>query len=112
MEAILILREQDFKSKKKALAYIADELAFPAYFGGNLDALMDCLRDIEAPTNIALVPNPNEAPKSWFTAICETILDAAEENANIRLFSPIGTEAEDEPMEEEWDEAADAWDEK
>jgi len=36
--------------KARTLAGIASALAFPEHFGGNLDALADCLRDIATPT--------------------------------------------------------------
>ncbi len=35
--------------KAASLAAIAHALDFPAYFGGNLDALWDCLQDIATP---------------------------------------------------------------
>ena len=34
--------------------YLTRELAFPAYFGRNLDALHDCLTDIASPTRLVL----------------------------------------------------------
>lgn len=125
MDKILILNERDFRSKKKMLSYIAVELAFPEYFGQNLDALMDCLRDIDTPTNIALVP-ADTTSKAWFRDICETVLDAADENANLAVFRPAAAEEtlfpdirEDDPPagdardeETEWNEAVEAWDEK
>lgn len=33
-------------SREDAHAYIAETLAFPAYYGNNLDALYDCLTDM------------------------------------------------------------------
>ena len=48
MEKILIIREADFEDKEEALDRIAAELGFPEYFGRNLDALYDCLCDLEA----------------------------------------------------------------
>jgi len=33
--------------KKALLDHLAAELAFPAYFGGNWDAVMDCLTDFD-----------------------------------------------------------------
>ena len=97
MEKILIIREQDFRSKKKTLEYRASELEFPEWFGNNLDALMDCLTDVWEPTNIALDPLPDEEPRSWYSDICEVILDAAAENSNISVFRAVRPEpAEDE----------------
>ena len=34
--------------------YLTEELAFPDYFGRNLDALHDCLTDIGVPTRLLL----------------------------------------------------------
>ena len=34
--------------------YLTRELAFPAYFGRNLDALHDCLTDVATPTRLVL----------------------------------------------------------
>ena len=34
--------------------HLQKELAFPAYFGRNLDALHDCLTDIASPTRLVL----------------------------------------------------------
>ena len=34
--------------------YLQKELAFPAWFGRNLDALHDCLTDIGTPTRLVL----------------------------------------------------------
>ena len=95
MEEILVLREGDFRSKKKMLEHIADELSFPDYFGQNLDALMDCLSDVDQPVNIALDPDPSMADKAWYRDICEVIYDAAAENRNIRVFTGLTIEEAD-----------------
>lgn len=41
--------------RAQAHAYIAETLSFPPYYGGNLDALADCLSDLSARTRITLV---------------------------------------------------------
>ena len=81
MESILIIRESDYESKEEALGRIAEELNFPEYFGMNLDALFDCLRDVDEPLNVALDPSDD-----WFFGICEAFRDAAAENGNINLY--------------------------
>ena len=92
MEDILIIRKTDFETKTELLDHIADALDFPPYFGRNLDALFDCLCDLEQRINIALDPLPplpedlEEDAEGWFEDVCYTILDAAVENGNIRVF--------------------------
>ena len=83
MEEVLFIREKDFKSKREALSYIASELDFPSYFGKNLDALFDCLAEMDEPVFIALDPVPTDDSKEWYQKICEVISDAAAENENI-----------------------------
>ena len=96
METVLILKEKDFESKKEMLSYIAEELSFPNYFGNNLDALVDCLREVSEPTNIALVSASTDEPATWYRDICETIIDCAIENEKISLFVPIVIEKDEE----------------
>ena len=46
-------------STREALhEYLADELSFPAHYGGNLDALFDCLTEVEHPVEFVM-----EAPE-------------------------------------------------
>lgn len=96
MEKILIIRESDFKTKADALEHIASELGFPSYFGGNLDALFDCLCDLDEDTNIAF-DNPvfGESPE-WYVMLCDTVIDAAMENECITLYCPVSFEDMDE----------------
>jgi RNAse (barnase) inhibitor barstar len=95
MEKILIIGANDFDKKKEALGYIASELDFPSYFGGNLDALFDCLCDIEDKVNIAIDPIEVDESPDWYEALYDTIVDAALENENINLFFPAITDIED-----------------
>jgi len=49
--------------KKALLDHLAAELAFPAYFGGNWDAVMDCLTDFEG-NSLVIVANSDLLEKS------------------------------------------------
>lgn len=60
------------------LATIATALAFPAWFGANLDALYDCLTDIEGGVLIALRGLP---PGRASAAILDVFRDAADDFA-------------------------------
>ena len=98
MESLLLIRQKDNKTKKSMLSYIAEELSFPDYFGNNLDALYDCLTDIDEPTNIALDPIPSDESEKWYQSIYKVLLDAAAENENIKVFGAINV---DEDVDEE-----------
>ena len=96
MEPILVIRKKNYTTKKKMLSYIAEELNFPDYFGNNLDALYDCLTDIDEPINIALDPIPSDESEKWYQGIYKVLLDAAAENENMKLFVAIHVDSEDD----------------
>ena len=55
-------------SKREALDAIAAALGFPDHFGHNLDALWDCLTDLERPTALVWAgwePLAVRAPADW-----------------------------------------------
>jgi RNAse (barnase) inhibitor barstar len=70
-------------SDEIALSEIARELRFPEYFGKNLDALNDCLRDLEIPNEgglaIVLLHYDRFAVKN--PQVVYTILDVFADNA-------------------------------
>lgn len=51
----VFIEEADFATEDALHAYLARELGFPAYYGNNLDALNDCLADVDEPTLVAIV---------------------------------------------------------
>ena len=61
-------------------AAIGEALSFPLYFGGNLDALYDCLTEIGTPTAI-VVTDAAAADRT----ILRVLRDAARENSNLTL---------------------------
>lgn len=68
--------------KKELHARIADALDFPDWYGHNLDALMDCLTDLEdtAVTVTGRAGLPFDAEGFW-----ETFRDAANENPRLHV---------------------------
>lgn len=61
--------------------YLSEELAFPPYFGRNLDALHDCLTDIGEPTRLILTGTASP-PAQRFLPV---IKDAAKRNRNLSV---------------------------
>ena len=61
-------------------AYIKEKLDFPDYYGENLDALFDCLTEMDRKTII--IKDSNIVDKE----IVATFMDASEENPDINLI--------------------------
>lgn len=69
--------------KHELHARIAEALCFPDWYGHNLDALMDCLTDLDE-TTITLTGReglPFDADGFW-----ETFTDAANENPSLTVI--------------------------
>ncbi len=50
----ITLNGKEMTSRASAHAYLAKQLSFPDYYGGNLDALHDCLTGIGESTHIII----------------------------------------------------------
>ena len=62
--------------------YLRSVLALPVYYGANLDALYDCLTELDAVTEL-VVPAviADEAHLGWYgEQLLQVLQDAAEEN--------------------------------
>ncbi|MBR3159895.1 MAG: barstar family protein [Atopobiaceae bacterium] len=70
------LRESELATPEEAHARLALKLDFPDYYGANLDALEDCLGDIDEPTRIVLVRAEEET--AWFDDFVEVICESAQ----------------------------------
>ena len=66
----------------------ADALAFPDYYGNNLDALHDCLTDISEETRIRLLNwmDAEQRLGNYARSAKRAILDAATENRNLAVI--------------------------
>ena len=60
--------------------YLAEKLNFPDYYGKNLDALYDCLTDINEETEIQLT-----AEEESFLPLKKVLTHAAKSNKNLNI---------------------------
>ncbi len=79
----VVLNNHDFETKKDLLHYIGEALAFPEYYGANLDALADCLSEVEEPVRIRIKRTWHQ--DSWFKAAAKVIREAAKDNPAITV---------------------------
>ena len=96
----IIIDEATFESAEDVHAYLADELGFPAYYGANLDALNDCLGDVDEPCGITVYMNdslPADAADeagafaTWFPKLVRTLLRAARDNDSLEVLVHAGS---------------------
>ena len=66
----------DLGDPREAVSTIGAELGFPSYYGKNLDALNDCLSDLDRPTAL-LVQVPTEVD-AYGLAMLDVLTDSAE----------------------------------
>ena len=68
-------------------AYLKKQLSLPEYYGGNLDALFDCLTELSQPLQLEL-SNLDQLLSlgSYGKALVATFRDAALENPNLELL--------------------------
>ena len=68
-------------------ASLARQLEFPEWYGGNLDALHDCLTDFHEDVDVSIV-HPEalfETLGSAYVRLTRVLSDAAEENPYLKL---------------------------
>ena len=78
-----VLDASRMREKEAAHAYLRQMLSFPEYYGNNLDALYDCLTELDE-TEILFV-NLEEAAQSDFPKLLSVFREAEEENPNLRI---------------------------
>ena len=85
--AVVLLNGRRMKSPARAHTYIKWKLGFPAYYGGNLDALHDCLTDVSRDTRLVL--RHADALERQLGAYAQRLLDvfadSAQENPYLAL---------------------------
>ena len=66
---------------------LSEQLAFPDWYGSNLDALHDCLTDLSEETVIAVLHGESlsEVLGIGYVRLCRVLSDAAEENPYLTI---------------------------
>ena len=84
----IIINESIFFEEDDLHAYLAARLDFPAYYGNNLDALQDCLGDIDDQTRVYIVrlANFESEGAEWFGRFIRVFKQAASDNPNLDII--------------------------
>ncbi len=81
---MIILDASCLRTRSAAHEYLKEQLQFPAYYGKNLDALYDCLTQLDE-TEVEFV-NLDAAAESYFTKVLPVFQEAEESNRKLHLF--------------------------
>lgn len=82
----ITLKATRLKSKTSAHKYLKEQLALPDYYGANLDALWDCLMEIDSPTTIRITGLDALGGEMGFVDdLVELFSDAQDENEMINF---------------------------
>lgn len=75
------------KTVEELHAALKEAFEFPEYYGGNLDALHDCLTDITEPTEVTFAgyKAAKKALEADFYAFRNVVEDSADENENLTV---------------------------
>lgn len=87
MQRRVTLSGNKMTSKESLHGYLAKKLAFPAYYGKNLDALHDCLCEITHPLFITVTYTERMLSYTGDYGACflTVLKDAAQENKMLHL---------------------------
>ncbi len=76
-----------FETKARAHEVLLSALHFPDYYGKNLDALHDCLTDMEcAQICVYFAADARRMLGAYADALFQVMLDSAEENAGLTVL--------------------------
>ena len=80
----VVLDALRLQRKDEAHKYLREALDFPEYYGGNLDALYDCLTELD---DIAVeFVNADRVSGGYFARVMEVFTDSAEENRGLKIL--------------------------
>ena len=87
----IIIQGKNLTEPQKAHEYLAGVMDFPEYYGGNLDALYDCLTDICDESLVCIEYDGDDLESEYFHMILGVFIDAVAYNKVLRLqFASYG----------------------
>lgn len=82
----IILNGNDLVDRAKAHEYLKEMLELPEYYGKNLDALYDCLTEMEeTEVLIELTEEVSNLQPGFLKGVLRVFKEAAEENKNLKV---------------------------
>lgn len=83
----IVLSLEHLQNRATAHAYLQAVLALPEYYGANLDALYDCLTEIEEPTEIMISAKVSQEQYlgEYGVMLLAVLQDAANDNAALSV---------------------------
>ena len=80
----VVLDAMRLQRKEDAHKYLREALNFPEYYGGNLDALHDCLTELE--DVVIEFVNADKVSGGYFARVLEVFRDSADENPGLKIL--------------------------
>ena len=80
----VILDALKLQDKEQAHKYLCEAMKFPDYYGGNLDALHDCLSELDD-VQVEFV-NTEKVSGGYFSKVKQVFMDSTEENSGLKVL--------------------------
>lgn len=79
---IISLDGNELNNRERAHEYLQEMLGFPDYYGRNLDALFDCLTELD---ETEVIIEQGDVYSQYLERILEVFHEAAEENEELKV---------------------------
>ena len=80
----VVLDALRLQQKEEAHKYLREALNFPEYYGENLDALHDCLTELDD-VQVEFM-NADKVSGSYFAKVMNVFRDSADENSGLKIL--------------------------